>query len=125
MKDGSSQKRVFPRNAVDLEKPFADDQSKVQMEMNQSITCLIKPDKARYRRMVPMRHGRETLETLHQQSCFGAMLIVFGDKKIDIPIAGQYRMNAPAAFPIAIGNLQPMKFSQHREQHGRDRVIGA
>jgi hypothetical protein len=97
----------------------------MEMNMDQLATAFIIAEKAQYCRMITVGHGWKELEIPFGQYHLDAMLVVSCHEQVDIPLAGEHRMEAPAALPIAVGNLLPMKFVQDLQQPRWHRVFGA
>jgi hypothetical protein len=125
VEDGPSQKHFFPRNSVVLEKAFADDQPEMEMNMDQLATAFIVAEKAHCFRMITVGHGWKELEIPREQYHLDAMLVVSCHEQVDIALAGEHRMEAPAALPIAVGNLLLAKFVQNLHQPRWHRIFGA
>jgi hypothetical protein len=88
----------------------------MQMKMDQLTTALVVAEKAQCRRMITITHGWKELEIPLAQYHQDAMLVGSCQEQVEISSAGQHVMQAPAALPITIRNVLPMKFVQNRRQ---------
>jgi len=121
--DGPTQNCFFPRNSVIPEKFFADDQPEMKMKMDQLATAFIVPEIAQYRRMITVADGGKGLEIPIEQYRLRPMLVISCHQKVDITLASEYRIETPAAFPIAVRKPLPMKIVQNLQQRRWDRLF--
>jgi hypothetical protein len=95
----------------------------MKMKMDQLATAFIVPEIAQYRRMITVADGGKGLEIPIEQYRLDTVLVVSCHQQVDISLASQYRIEAPAALPIAVGNLLSMKFAQNLHQRGCHRMF--
>jgi hypothetical protein len=74
--------------------------------------------------MVAMGHGGKRLQTAIEKDALGAVLILLGDKQIDIAFAGQTSVNPVAAFPVEIGDVVSIEVIQDHEHQRQNRAFG-
>jgi hypothetical protein len=92
------------------------------MDMNQSASQVIIPEKAEKSRMVAVWNGRKEFQAALEQDGLAAVLILLRYEKVEVSFARQYGMNLPAAFPAAIGNFLSVEIVKNRQQDRGDRV---
>jgi hypothetical protein len=95
----------------------------MKMNMDQLATAFIVAEKAQYRRMITVADGGKGLEIPIEQYRLDSVLVISCHQQIDISRASQYRIEAPAAFPIAVGNPLPIEFEQNLHQRSWDRMF--
>jgi len=93
----------LPRNSVVLEKAFADDQPEMEMNMDQLATAFIVARKVMCR-MITVGHGWKELEIRSSNITWTRCWSFLATSRSTSP-RRQHRMEAPAALPIAVGNL--------------------
>ena len=123
MKHGPCQRVGFPGHAVILVKTLADDQSQMQVNMNQPAARLVIAEITQDCRVVPHRDGRKQLEPVLDQDRLRPVLIVPCNEKVEVCFAGQHRLNALAAFPVAVGKRLPMKVAERCQQQRERRLV--
>jgi hypothetical protein len=74
--------------------------------------------------MIAMGDGWKRLQTEIKKDSLGAMLILLGDKQIDIAFAGQTPVNPVAAFPVEIGDVISIEVIQNHEHQRQDCALG-
>jgi hypothetical protein len=97
----------------------------MEMKMDQLATAFIVAEKAQCCRMIAVSHRRKELEIPLGQYHLDAMLVGSCHEQVDIPRARQHLMDAPAALPIAVGNVLPMKLVKNLDQPRRHRIFDA
>jgi hypothetical protein len=93
--------------------------------MDEAAAGLIVTKKAQYRGMIAIRHRGEELKALREEKHFRAMLILSSYKQVEIRFPAQNRVDAPAALPIAIGDIVTMKFRKGSFQHRQGQAVRA
>jgi hypothetical protein len=79
------------------------------MKVNQPAARFVTTEITLNGRMVSHRDAWKTLVSAAKQDGLGAVLVVSRDEKVEVTFAGEHRLNASTALPVAIRNCLALK----------------